>query len=370
MSNRLLALLVLALLALTAACGAGQAAGGVRLPTPVPPGQAQPGQVPAGQPTVAIQVLPPGPGSLPAQPGQNPVPAAPLPTFPPQPTSSLPTATPLPGATVIGATGDATALRRPISLALADDGTLYVGDQLGIHQFDANGKYVKTLYKTGPETGMRLAAALALAPNGELYAADTFSNLIYRLKTDGTLVGKIGEGEVRLDGPVALEFDPQGNLFIINQNAGEVLKLDPSGKLLMKVGTKGEQNGQFLRPRGMTLDKDGNIYVTDLTTFHIQKFDKTGKYIRTFGDQHAMEQGWFLRGIDIGPDGRLYVVDGAQQRIQIFELTNFSLVKDFQNPGREPGQLQDPEDMLIDKQGYLYIADKGNNRVQKLKLSF
>ena len=41
------------------------------------------------------------------------------------------------------------------NLALAQDGTLYVGDQLGIHQFDASGKYVKTLMKTGPDSGLR-----------------------------------------------------------------------------------------------------------------------------------------------------------------------------------------------------------------------
>ena len=355
---------------LAAAACQSEAGASLRLPTQAPPtGQAPAqGQVAPGQPTLQIQVMPPGPGSQPDASG-NPKPAPPLPTFPPAATSSIPTPTPLPGATVITATDDQGGLRRPMSLALAQDGTLYVGDQLGVHQFDSSGKYVKTLMKTGPDTGLRLAAALALSPSGELYAADTFTNLVYRLKTDGTVAGKLGDGEVRFDGPVALKFDSQGNLFVVNQNSSEVYKLDPSGKLVMKFGAKGDQNGQFVRPRGLTLDKDGNIYVSDLSTFLMQKFDKTGKYVRTFGNQHSNEQGWFIRGMDIGPDGRLYVVDGAQQRIQVFDLTNYTLVKEFQNPGRDPGQFQDPEDLRIDPQGTLIIADKGNNRIQKLKLS-
>ena len=367
--RHLLLVMALSLILAAAACQS-EAGSSLRLPTQAPPtGQAPAsGQAAPGQPTLQIQVMPPGPGSQPDASG-NPKPAEPLPTFPPAATSSIPTATPLPGATVISAAGDEGQLRRPMSLALAPDGTLYVGDQLGVHQFDPSGKYVKTLMKTGPDTGLRLAAALALSPSGELYAADTFTNLVYRLKTDGTVVSKLGDAEVRFDGPVALKFDPSGNLFVVNQNSSEVYKLDPSGKLVMKFGAKGDQNGQFVRPRGLTLDKDGNIYVSDLSTFLMQKFDKTGKYVRTFGNQHSNEQGWFIRGMDIGPDGRLYVVDGAQQRIQVFDLTNYTLVKEFQNPGRDPGQFQDPEDLRIDPQGTLIIADKGNNRIQKLKLS-
>ncbi len=350
----------LALLAL-AGCAGGEGTGGsLRLPTAAPPtGAAQAPQAPAALP----QTTAAAPAANAPAVGQTPLP----PNI--KPTSSVPTATPLPIQAVYGAGTDATSLKRPIALALTADGGFYVGDQIGVHLYDANGKYVKTLIKAGPDTGLRIAAALAVAPFGEVYVADTLSNTILRLKSDGQVAGKLGDSDPKVDGPSALEFDKQGNLFIVNQNSAEVYKLDPNGKLLMKFGGKGEQNGQFLRPRGLALDKDGNIYVTDLTTYLIQKFSPDGKYVKSFGNQRGGENGWFLRGMDVGPDGRLYVVDGAQQRIQVFNLSDLTLVKEFQNPGRDPGQFQDPEDLRVDAQGNILIADKGNNRVQKLKLS-
>ena len=106
------------LLVLAAAACQSEAGSSLRLPTQAPPaGQAPAGQAPsgpaqapaagqpAGQPTLQIQVMPPGPGSQPDASG-NPKPAPPLPTFPPAATSSVPTPTPLPGATVITAAGD------------------------------------------------------------------------------------------------------------------------------------------------------------------------------------------------------------------------------------------------------------------------
>lgn len=349
-------MVVLGLALFTVACQ-GEAGSSLRLPTAVPPtpvAQAPQGQAPA-QPPAAPQP------AAPKIPAAMITPVAKATVVPPQ-------NTPLPAQLIIGGPSDPNPLRRPMSLALIKGGGIYVGDQIGIHQYDANGKYVKTLLKSGPDTGLKIAAAMAISPSGDLFVADTLSNLVLQLKPDGTIVAKLGENEPKFDGPVALEFDTQGNLYVVNQNSAEIYKLDPSGKLLAKIGSKGEQNGQFLRPRGIALDKQGNLFVTDLTTYLIQKFGPDGKYIRSFGNQRSGENGWFLRGITVGADGRLYVVDGAQQRIQVFNISDFTLVKEFQNPGREPGQLQDPEDMHIDEQGNLYIADKGNNRVQKIKL--
>ena len=53
----------------------------------------------------------------------------------------------------------------------------------------------------------------------------------------------------------------------------------------------------------------------------------------------------------------------------MFDLAELRLLKEFQNPGMSPGQLQDPAAVAVDAAGNLYIADRGNNRIQKLKLT-
>lgn len=369
MHHRLTLLTFVALLLLVAAC-ADSAGVTARLPTP---GAAAPAQnapalpaapaLPKEQPPVET------PGSRPTLANQTPAPFITPSVTVPRPTSSVPQATPLPVQLTFGATGETT-LRRPTALAVnKKTGHVFVSDQVGVHQFDNNGKFVKTLIKSGLDTGLRIPVSLDFNTADELLIVDGLANTLLRVNADGKVVGKWGEAEgPKLEGPIAVRVDPQGNIFVLNQASAEVLKLDPTGRTLLKFGGKGEQNGQFIRPRGLALDKDGAIYVSDLSTFLVQKFSPDGKYVKTFGNQRSPENVWLMRGMDIGPDGRLVLMDGANNRIQVFDLTNLTLITEFQNPGQAPGQFLDAEDLRIDGQGNVYIADKGNNRVQKLKL--
>ncbi|MFN8471644.1 MAG: NHL repeat-containing protein [Anaerolineae bacterium] len=357
------------LLLLLAACAPGGGPG-ARLPDANAPAasqaQAQQAQVPQAPQAQAPQTqaqAPQSPGQQ-AQASQAQV----IPTIMARATSSVPLATPLPTLLTITA-GDGN-LRRPSALALDKDGNIYVGDQLGVYQFDPSGKYVKTLVKVGADSGLRGPSGLAVTPNGDIYIADNVVSTVFHLTPDGKIADKITSVDGQpLDQPVTVTADPQGNIYVVNQNSAEVLKLDPKGKVLTKIGSKGDKTGEFMRPHALALDKDGDIYVTDLSTSLIQKFGADGKYVKTFGDSHSGENAWLLRGVAVGPDNRLYTIDSVNQRIQMFDLAELRLIKEFQNPGMSPGQFQDPAALAVDAQGNLYIADRGNNRIQKLKLT-
>ena len=351
------------LLIVLAACAPGGV--GARLPDANAPTPSQ-AQAPQGQ---VLQGQAPQAQAPQSQGAQAPSSQAQIvPTLLAQATTAPPAATPLP--TLLTITASDTNFRRPASVAVDKKGSIFVGDQMGVYQFDSAGKYVKTLVKVGTESGLRNPSGLAVASSGDVYIADNVVNTLFRVSPDGQIASKMTSvGGKSLDQPVTVHVDPQNNVFVVNQNSSEVLKLDSSGKLLMTIGSKGEKTGQFERPHGLALYRDGNIYVTDLTTSLIQKFGPDGKYIKSFGDSHSGENAWLLRGIGVGPDNRIYVVDGINQRIQVFDLTELRLIKEFSAPGMSQGLLQDPEDLAIDPDGNLYIADRGNNRIQKIKLA-
>src|ERR1051325_3899369 len=54
---------------------------------------------------------------------------------------------------------------------------------------------------------------------------------------------------------------------------------------VLKWGTAGNNDGQFLQPRGIAVDSTGNVYVVDAngTPSQIQKFDANGNFITRFG---------------------------------------------------------------------------------------
>jgi len=63
-----------------------------------------------------------------------------------------------------------------------------------------------------------------------------------------------------------------------------------------------------------------------------------------------------------GPHGEATVLDQSQGRISVFDGTSGKFVRSFGRRGRGPGELYQPEAMVWDTQGRLWVADRFNRR--------
>jgi phage tail-like protein len=79
-------------------------------------------------------------------------------------------------------------------------------------------------------------------------------------------------------------------------------------------------------------------------------------------------------GLDISAEGDLYVADTGNNRVQVFALQGLVLKAIWGMPAPSsvpaqgqppPGIFNEPWDVVVDKEGNAYIADRGNHRVQK-----
>ena len=110
----------------------------------------------------------------------------------------------------------------------------------------------------------------------------------------------------------------------------EVLKLSPTGKVLMMLGKEGVSgNGPdvFDRPTGIAVAPNGDIFVSDghypnkHENARVMKFAKDGSFIKAWGQKGAAP-GDFDEPHDIflgGSQNRLYVADRRNNRIQVFD---------------------------------------------------
>jgi DNA-binding beta-propeller fold protein YncE len=266
-------------------------------------------------------------------------------------------------------------LNRPFGVAIDARGQVYVTDLYGIQVFNSGGGFVRTLVPTGE--GLRLPTGLAIGPAGDVFVADSAAHDVKRFDAAGGLIATIGQpgrpgdlspGPGQFNNPTDLAFDPQGNLYVVDQGNSRVQKFDAQDNFAQVIGGRGEANGQFTRPRSVAIDASGNLYVTDLSTFLIQKFDAQGRYLSRLGQSHGEEHFWLMRGVATDSQGRVYTVDGLNHRVQVFDPQG-RLVLEFGQSGTADGQFSDPEDLTLDAQGNLYLVDKGNHRVLKFRLS-
>ncbi len=71
-----------------------------------------------------------------------------------------------------------------------------------------------------------------------------------------------------------------------------------------------------------------------------------------------------MHGIEVDAEGNVYVADTGNNRIQKFTSDGVFLIK-WGSSGTAPGQFSHPHGIGICPMGNVFVAETGNNRVQK-----
>ncbi|MEO8097577.1 MAG: peptidyl-alpha-hydroxyglycine alpha-amidating lyase family protein [Acidobacteriota bacterium] len=165
---------------------------------------------------------------------------------------------------------------------------------------------------------------------------------------------------------------PDGNLYVLgrcNENscAGRkepaVLVYNSSGKLLNTWGS-----GLFSFPHGFLVDKDGNVWISDAQAGidgKVFKFTRDGKLLLTLSENFDQPT-----SIAIAPNGDIFVSEGHAPAYGNSRIVKFTKdgkrIKVIGQKGRGPGEFMGPHNLAFDSRGRLFVADRGNNRIQIL----
>jgi hypothetical protein len=162
--------------------------------------------------------------------------------------------------------------------------------------------------------------------------------------------------------------------------ATQLLEFDQTGKFIREIG-----KNLYAWSYGHTVrvDPQDNIWVTDKGSDMVVKFNPQGRVLMVFGrKQEASDRetgplerhkpplppdvGRFRQVTDVAwdPQGNAYISDGyINSRVaKVDKLGNW--IKSFGEPGAGPGQLNTPHSIAGDAKGNLYVADRGNRRIQ------
>jgi sugar lactone lactonase YvrE len=132
----------------------------------------------------------------------------------------------------------------------------------------------------------------------------------------------------------------------------------------------------FVYPHGIHLDREGNIWVTDGQGkdgkgHQVFKFRPDGKVLMTLGKAGVAGNGpdTFNQpsAVLVAPDGDIFVADGhggnSNARIVKFAKDG-TFIKAWGKKGSGPGEFDTPHSLAMDSSGRLFVADRGNNRIQ------
>jgi sugar lactone lactonase YvrE len=166
---------------------------------------------------------------------------------------------------------------------------------------------------------------------------------------DVAAVGIVDDGQVlafsRGDHPMAI-FDPEGNF----------------------QGSWGQDI--FTRAHGLHVAPDGFLYCTDDGDHTVRKCTQEGEVVMTIGipgrptEYMSGEPFHRCTHTALAPDGRIYVSDGyGNAQVHCFSPEG-KLLFSWGGSGSDPGEFFLPHNILCDADGWVYVADRENHRVQ------
>jgi len=314
-------------------------------------------------------------------------------------------------------------------VAVDDKGYVYVADMYShcIRKFTPDGYLVTRWGSYGKEEGEFDSPNQVAIDNvhGWLYVVERYNERIQKFTLDGTFLKKWGDQnqDEQFNLPRRIAVDKDGFVYVSDARNYQIKKFNWNGDVLpINCGVKENgggkyEGGEFLSPRGIAFDSKGNLYVADSELNCIQKFTPDGQDFKFDFKWCGKESGGELNapdGIAIDKNDILYVANEGNDSIQKFDLKGDTVQAVGQKWGEqgvsdrdrlqerinnliensleairtyrinlealndllrylpdnvEDGKFKNPKDIAVSSDGTVYVADTGNQRIQKFNSS-
>ena len=185
-------------------------------------------------------------------------------------------------------------------------------------------------------------AAVAVDSRDRVYGFNRGPNKVIIFDKEGNYLDHWKDSDFIF--PHAIYADHADNIWIVDRDAGQVLKYTPEGELLLSIGEKGYRSDTgadnsvftsdgfkdvthagepFNLPAGVAVAPSGDVFVADgYANCRVHRFDSQGNHILSWGEPGNGEGQFMLpHGVSIASDGTVLVSDRENDRIQAFDQT-------------------------------------------------
>jgi streptogramin lyase len=254
-------------------------------------------------------------------------------------------------------TGTAASFNHPFGVAVDGSGNVYVADSTNdtvrkitsagvVSTFAGQTGVTGTANGTGTAASFNYPVGVAIDGSGNVYMTDFTNEVIRKITSAGVVSTFAGQAGVSgsangtgtaasFKGPSGIAVDASGNVYVGDQLNCTVRKITPAGvvsTLAGQAGVTGSANGigtaaTFNSPFGVVVDGSGNVYVADYYNYMIRKITSAG-VVSTLAGQAG--------------------VTGSA------------------NGTGTAATFNDPNDVLLDGSGNVYVSDQLNGTIRKI----
>jgi sugar lactone lactonase YvrE len=282
--------------------------------------------------------------------------------------------------TVAGGNGYSTVTSQldfPRDVVTDSDGNIYILEQSHIKKWDSEADewilVAPTVYNL-PIWWVDSSGNIFVDSSGNIYLSYEDDHIVKKWAYGAaewiTVAGGNDSGSAanQLDGPMGIWVDAAGNIYIADKNNHRIQKWAvgaTEGITVAGGNGLGSAVNQFKSPCDVSV-LDGDIFVLDAYNYRIQKWvegeDVGVNYINS-GISQSSEHFF------VDDAGSVFVSDRASHSVLqwLSAIDQWITIAGGNDSGSDANQLSIPGGISVDEKGNLFVADIGNNRIQKVQ---
>jgi DNA-binding beta-propeller fold protein YncE len=165
---------------------------------------------------------------------------------------------------------------------------------------------------------------------------------------------------ITLQKPYGVALNADGSrMYVTDSKWKGVIVFDFKAERVFRFAT--DAMGTLKAPVEVRLDSQEKIYVTDGYGGKINVYSKEGETLLSLGGEEGVKR---PTGLAIDEErNRLYASDTPNHRIVVYDLDG-NFIQEIGSRGSDPGELNFPINLALDRGGNLFVTDTGNFRVQ------
>jgi len=267
-------------------------------------------------------------------------------------------------------------------------------------------RFLTAISLDGKGVGMRQPEGVACNDKSTLIVGDTGNDRLLRYTVEDKNVKPAGEIKVpQLSSPIRVEINSKGEIFALDGKQRRIARFGPGGEFKDYINPDGVPSPTSFIPRSFKLDRNDNIFILDVFSSRVLVLSPDGKYQRHL---EFPKGSGFFSDLAVDFQGRIFLLDSVKAMVMVaakdakaFSPLTQSLREHLSFPtyiatdgrgvlyvvdengsgivmlgqdgsflgrqlamGWNEGLLYYPSQMCLTEKGDLFIADRGNSRVQ------
>ena len=249
-------------------------------------------------------------------------------------------------------------LTYPYFVAINSEEEIIVTERGGdVAVFDKEGKKLRKINSS--DYNLKYPRGVAVDETDSIYIADRENHKIMKFNKEMKLLKEVSVKQDSELWGVAVVGD---EVMVCDSKHSCVMIYTKELEYVRQIGSPGKGPKQFCNIRDVSSDEHDNLYVSDAYNHRIQILSNGGEYLHSIGcdgNRLKLPFGVCVSGQNV------YVTDNNNHNISVYTTTG-EYVTTLGQEGSNEGEYSCPRGVCTDKDGYIYVCDYFNVRVQIL----